>query len=94
MPQRREQRERRRRHSSHGSRHYDEKKGRNTLGKVLAVIQLLISVIFIGILFNSGMIPIEISGSWFDCSSAAVCTYIWTSVCKKQSSYCGIVLSI
>ena len=59
MPQRREQRERRRRHSSHGSRHYDEKKGRNTLGKVLAVIQLLISVIFIGILFNSGMIPMK-----------------------------------
>ena len=60
MPQRREQRERRRHRSDshyHSSQHYDEKKGRNTLGKVIAVIQLLISVIFVGTLFNSGMIP-------------------------------------
>lgn len=59
MPQRREQRERRRHQGRRGSRHYEEKKGRNTLGKVIAVIQLLISVIFVGILFNSGMIPMK-----------------------------------
>ena len=57
MPQRREQRERRRHRGSH--QYYDEKRGKHTLGKVLAVIQLLISVIFVGILFNSGMIPMK-----------------------------------
>ena len=57
MPQRREQRERRRHRGYH--QYYDEKRGKHTLGKVLAVIQLLISVIFVGILFNSGMIPMK-----------------------------------
>lgn len=36
-----------------------EKKGRNTFGKVITVLQLLISAIFIGILFESGMIPMK-----------------------------------
>ncbi|MFR7444253.1 MAG: hypothetical protein ACLUUO_13190 [Sellimonas intestinalis] len=54
------------------------------LGKVLAVIQLLISVIFVGILFNSGMIPMK-----YLATGAAVLFVLFaltsrTSVCQKQ----------
>lgn len=51
MAQRREKRKRRE-HSE-----YNEQKRSNVFGKVITVIQLLISVLFAGILYTSGMIP-------------------------------------
>ena len=56
MPQRREQRERRRHRGSH--QYYDEKRGKHTLGRSWRLYSF-ISVIFVGILFNSGMIPMK-----------------------------------
>ena len=47
---------RNRRGQEHYSRHRREKK-KHIAGKIIAVLQLLVSVIFVGILYNSGMIP-------------------------------------
>lgn len=58
MPQRREQRERRRHQGRRGSRHYDEKKGRNTR-KSDCSNSASDFCDFVGILFNSGMIPMK-----------------------------------
>lgn len=58
MPKRNERKKRK--HGSKYDPHYDRvKKEKHTTGKVLAVIQLLISMIFIGLLFNSGMFPVK-----------------------------------
>ena len=92
MPQRREQRERRRHRGSH--QYYDEKRGKHTLGKVLAVIQLLISVIFVGILFNSGMIPMK-----YLAAGAAVLFVLFVltfglQFARSKVNLIGVILSI
>ena len=92
MPQRREQRERRRHRGSH--QYYDEKRGKHTLGKVLAVIQLLISVIFVGILFNSGMIPMK-----YLAAGAAVLFVLFAltfglQFARSKVNLIGVILSI
>ena len=92
MPQRREQRERRRHRGSH--QYYDEKRGKHTLGKVLAVIQLLISVIFVGILFNSGMIPMK-----YLATGAAVLFVLFAltfglQFARSKVNLIGVILSI
>ena len=92
MPQRREQRERRRHRGSH--QYYDEKQGKHTLGKVLAVIQLLISVIFVGILFNSGMIPMK-----YLAAGAAVLFVLFAltfglQFARSRVNLIGVILSI
>lgn len=92
MPQRREQRERRRHRGSH--QYYDEKRGKHTLGKVLAVIQLLISVIFVGILFNSGMIPMK-----YLAAGAAVLFVLFAltfglQFVRSKVNLIGVILSI
>jgi len=92
MPQRREQRERRRHRGFH--QYYDEKRGKHTLGKVLAVIQLLISVIFVGILFNSGMIPMK-----YLAAGAAVLFVLFAltfglQFARSKVNLIGVILSI
>ena len=92
MPQRREQRERRRHRGSH--QYYDEKRGKHTLGKVLAVIQLLISVIFVGILFNSGLIPMK-----YLAAGAAVLFVLFAltfglQFARSKVNLIGVILSI
>lgn len=95
MPQRREQRERRKHRSSgRDSRHYEGKKGRNTFGKVITVIQLLISVIFIGILFNSGMIPMKYLAAGSVILLILFAITFGMQYIKSKIHIVGIVLSI
>lgn len=56
MPQRRDRRRTRRRRDE---RYLEEEKTKHVFGKLIAVLQLLVSVIFIAILYNSGMFPLK-----------------------------------